>query len=132
MAPGLVSTGEPTVSNLITRRIDRQESGFTLVELLVVVAILGVLAAIVVFSVNGVADKGKQSACNSDINTLMTAQELNFSQHGTWLTDQADLVNAGYIAQPSVHYRIKPPVAPSTTYSFDRVDAACPAPPVPA
>ncbi|MGW5532330.1 type II secretion system protein, partial [Streptomyces xanthochromogenes] len=40
----------------------RRQDGFTLIELLVVIVILGVLAAIVVFSVRGIGDKGHKSA----------------------------------------------------------------------
>ena len=42
----------------------RQEEGFTLIELLIVIIILGVLAAIVVFSVSGITNKGSSAACS--------------------------------------------------------------------
>ena len=41
------------------REARKNESGFTLIELLIVIVILGVLAAIVVFSVQGITDRGK-------------------------------------------------------------------------
>lgn len=41
----------------------REDQGFTLIELLVVITILGILAAVVVFSVGGLGDKGQASAC---------------------------------------------------------------------
>ena len=49
------------------------EQGFTLIELLVVIAILGILAAVVVFSVNGITDRGKKSACVTEVSTVQTA-----------------------------------------------------------
>lgn len=51
------------------------EEGFTLVELLVVIVILGVLAGVVVFSVAAIADKGVQSACKADVRSVETALE---------------------------------------------------------
>ena len=41
------------------RAARKNESGFTLIELLIVIVILGILAAIVVFSVQGITDRGK-------------------------------------------------------------------------
>ena len=43
------------------------EKGFTLVELLVVIVILGVLAAVVVFAVGGITNTSKASACSIEV-----------------------------------------------------------------
>jgi prepilin-type N-terminal cleavage/methylation domain-containing protein len=56
------------------------ERGFTLIELLVVIAILGILAAVVVFSVGGITDKGKTSACKTEVSTVQTALEAFYAQ----------------------------------------------------
>ncbi|MDP9073594.1 MAG: ABC transporter substrate-binding protein, partial [Actinomycetota bacterium] len=62
------------------------EGGFTLIELLVVVVILGILSAVVVFSVRGVSDKGKRAALTTDASTVRTAEETYCAQHGTFAT----------------------------------------------
>ena len=56
-----------------------KNKGFTLVELLIVIVILGILAAVTVFAVRGITDKGTTSACNADKKTLETAAEAYFA-----------------------------------------------------
>jgi len=50
-----------------------QDKGFTLVELLIVIVILGILATVTVFAVRGITDSGQESACNADEKTLQVA-----------------------------------------------------------
>jgi prepilin-type N-terminal cleavage/methylation domain-containing protein len=68
------------------KRYDRMhgiegDRGFTLIELLVVILILGILAAVVVFSVGGITDNGKKSACKADAKTVETASEAYKAQN---------------------------------------------------
>jgi general secretion pathway protein G len=56
-----------------------QDGGFTLIELLVVIVIIGILAGVVVFAVGGIADKGEDSAKESDKRSLQTAEEAFYA-----------------------------------------------------
>jgi general secretion pathway protein G len=51
------------------------EQGFTLVELLIVIVILGILAGIVVFAVGNLTSNAKTSACGTDKAAMQTAVE---------------------------------------------------------
>jgi prepilin-type N-terminal cleavage/methylation domain-containing protein len=57
------------------------DAGFTLVELLVVVVILGILSAVVVFSIRGIADTSKANTCAAERSTLTTAVETYLARN---------------------------------------------------
>jgi general secretion pathway protein G len=68
------------------------EKGFTLIELLIVVAILGILAAVVVFAVGGITGKSKVNACKIEVRTIRTAIEAaaaNSADNATYPTVSA-------------------------------------------
>src|SRR6266480_1805951 len=60
----------------------RDEAGFTLIELMIVIVILGVLAGIVIFAVGGIQDTGNLAACKSDVKTVSVAVEAYQAKHG--------------------------------------------------
>jgi len=63
------------------------ERGFTLVELLIVVVILGILAGIVVFAVGGLTDSAEGNACATEADTFETAVQAYRADNSNNLPD---------------------------------------------
>ena len=57
---------------------NKQDKGFTLVELLIVIVILGILATVTVFAVRGITDRGQTNACQVEKRALETAIEAYY------------------------------------------------------
>jgi general secretion pathway protein G len=62
------------------RAVRGNQGGFTLIELLIVIVILGILAGVVIFSVQFVTDRGAKAACDTDVKNVQTAVEGYYAQ----------------------------------------------------
>ena len=73
----------------------RGEKGFTLIELLIVVAILGVLAAIVIPNVGRFIGRGKTEAAATELKSIQSATQSMMTDLGySTLTITRDATNA--------------------------------------
>ncbi len=69
----------------------RSNRAFTLVELLVVVMILGALAAIAVPRIIGGATNAKINACKTNVDLINSQIELYYANEGDWPSQLSDL-----------------------------------------
>jgi len=64
--------------------IHYNDKGFTIIEMLVVIAIIAVLASIVLVSVNGYMAKARDARRKAEIKQISIALEMNYAKHGAY------------------------------------------------
>ena len=69
----------------------RKNKGFTLIELLVVIAIIGILASIVLASLNSARKKGRDARRVADVKQIQLALEMYFDTNQNYPTTLSDL-----------------------------------------
>ncbi|HUT29880.1 MAG TPA: prepilin-type N-terminal cleavage/methylation domain-containing protein [Sedimentisphaerales bacterium] len=90
--------------------------GFTLVELLIVVLILGALAAIAVPRIMGGAKTAKINACKTNVDMLNSQIELYYANKDAWPTALTDVTS-----DPNYFPESTPECPFGTTYSYSAV-----------
>jgi type IV pilus assembly protein PilA len=73
----------------MTRRILKR--GFTLIELMIVVAIIGILAAIAIPNFIKFQAKSKQTEAKANLKAVFTAQRSQYQEHDKYLTNVGEL-----------------------------------------
>ena len=91
--------------NTILRPTTKQ-GGFTIVELLIVIVVIGVLATIGIVAFNGVQDRAYDAKRTSAIDTYVKALALYKAQHSTYPGEQGTT----YCLSATKHYPVLSPL----------------------
>src|SRR5574341_1156242 len=78
------------------RLVTRAERGFTLIELIVNIAIIGIMVAIAVPMFNAYRRRSYDANVKSNIKSALTSQEAYFTDHLTYTSSVADLTSWGF------------------------------------
>jgi len=71
--------------------LKKQPGGFTIVELLIVIVVIGILAAITIMAFNGVQTRAKNAKTVSSVTAWAKAIKLYNAEQGTWPTTHSCL-----------------------------------------
>jgi type IV pilus assembly protein PilA len=84
----------------ITRRLAKGMRaggrGFTLIELLIVVAILGILAAVIIPNVATFMNTGKLNAARTEAENMKTAAMAYYADNGVWPPNVTAITTGNY------------------------------------
>jgi type IV pilus assembly protein PilA len=93
-------------SSTIQHQIDgeKEEKGFTLIEILIAIVLIGILSAVAVVGISNLVSKGSSAACGATRDSAISASAVYFASHSTdaipnpvkWL----DLTTAGTTGAP--------------------------------
>jgi prepilin-type N-terminal cleavage/methylation domain-containing protein len=81
---------------MLTKFTKNSEKGFTLIELMIVIAIIGILAAIAIPQFAAYRQRSYNAAANADLRNAATAQEAYFVDEQAYCTTTATLTGATY------------------------------------
>lgn len=121
--------------------LKKRSQGFTIVELLIVIVVIGILALLVITTYSGIQAKARNSKRSSDVATIQTQLEAFFQNSGyypsladmndsSWLSQNMKSLDTGALVDPSNATQSKTlvgsPAAKSYSYSVkDSAGASC-------
>lgn len=79
--------------------MNRTKKGFTLVEIMIVVVIIGLLAAMAIPAFNKVRETSQEKAITNNLRQIASAADQYFIESGNTTVTVADLVNDNYLRQ---------------------------------
>ena len=94
------------------KRIERDEDGFTLIELMVVVLIIAILIAIAIPTFLGARERAQDRAAQSDIRNAFTAEKVVYTDDQAYTVD-ATVLNG---IEPSLDFSTANVVTPDAVH----------------
>jgi len=98
-----------------------KQKGFTLIELMIVVAIIGILAAIAIPNYLSYTCKAKQTEAKSNLGAIATCQEAYSAEFDTYSNT---LTAIGFKTKGDTRYTYSPGFLTTTTYTATATEKA--------
>ena len=81
---------------MLQKLVRKNQEGFTLIELMIVIAIIGILAAIAIPQFSAYRVRSYNSAAQADLRNAATAQEAYYVDESSYCRTLANLIGATY------------------------------------
>lgn len=93
----------------------RRDGGFTMVEILIAIVLVGILSAVVVVGVGTLTDSGNESACTASLDAAKAGTVVYFAQNSAYPTTFTQMTAAGALEVPSDATIADTPAPPTMT-----------------
>jgi prepilin-type N-terminal cleavage/methylation domain-containing protein len=119
--PTNMRTNNMNDSSIIQGQIDgeQDDKGFTLIEILIAIVLVGVLSAVAVVGISSLVNKGNSASCGASADSARAASAVYFATNSSYPTTFTQMTGTGALSLPStvtVNAAIVPaPTAPATT-----------------
>jgi prepilin-type N-terminal cleavage/methylation domain-containing protein len=80
---------------------DQDDKGFTLIEILIAIVLVGILSAVAVVGISNLVSKGTTSACGASNDAAKAASAVYFTNANAYPTTMAAMVTGGQLTLPS-------------------------------
>jgi len=100
----------------------KKQKGFTIVELLIVIVVIGILATLVIVTFTGIQRRARDTQRQTDINAIQSHVEAFYADHGYYPTT-VDLQDTTFLTDNMKGLKAEALLAPNSTA---QIDAAAP------
>jgi type IV pilus assembly protein PilA len=109
---------------MLTKLLNKNQRGFTLIELMIVIAIIGILAAIAIPQFSAYRTRSYNAAANSDLRNAVTAQEAYFQDELIYSAAVAQITGSTYGLFLSSNVTVSVTAANTTQYTMTASNSA--------
>jgi len=81
-------------STTVNDQIRTEDKGFTLIEVLIAIVVVGILSAVVIIGIGALTDKGSSSACQASADAAKAAATVHYANTGAYPATLAEMTTS--------------------------------------